>query len=117
MLRSVFVIATLAACHPAPAPTVVRATPVVAVPAPGATPVRQDFDVGEAVQPGPLHEVLATGHECKQEPGPIDEPVTGRPLLITATATPAECGPVADRHRPLDVPWAASHVEMRAPPR
>jgi hypothetical protein len=117
MLRSVFAIAVLAACHPTPAPTVVRAAPnAAAEPTLQATPVRQDFDASEAVQAGPLHEVLATGHECRQPPGPIDDqPVTGRPLRITVT--PIACGPVADRHRGLGMPWAVSRVEMRPPSR
>lgn len=93
MLRSVFAIALIAACHPAPAPTVVRAAPLAAAPTAPASPIRQDFETLDAPGPGPLHEVIATGHECKQEqPTPID----GRPMPSTAptlqiTATPAGC--------------------------
>ena len=104
MLRLVFATAVLAACHPAPAPTVVRGAPsapiATALPTPSVTPVRQDYELLEAMSPGPLHEVLATGHECKQErPGPIDDeplpvpPVPGRRLLITVTPIASE------RHR------------------
>jgi hypothetical protein len=98
MLRSVFVIAMLAACHPAPAPTVVRTTPAAAaVHAPAPAPVRQDYELAVDLSPGPLHEVLATGHECRQERrGPIDDepvPIDGRRLIITAT--PIAC----ERHR------------------
>jgi len=104
MLRLVFATAVLAACHPAPAPTVVHAAPIAplaaALPTPIVTQVRQDYELLTAMPPGPLHEVIATGHECKQErPGPIDDeplpvpPLTGRRLLITVT--PIAC----ERHR------------------
>jgi hypothetical protein len=97
MLRLVFATALIAACHPAPAPTVVRATPVAAAPIVDTSPVRQDFEAIDATVLGPLHEVLATGHECRQQPtGPIDDapvPIGGRRMLITAS--PDAC----ERHR------------------
>ena len=103
MLRLVFATALLAACHPAPAPTVVHAAPIAAAPAAQTSPVRQDFEMSGAIQPGPLHEVLATGHECRQAPvsqptGPIEpiQPID-RPLQIATE--PAACQPFVDGHR------------------
>jgi hypothetical protein len=91
-LRRACVIAMLGACHPTPAPTVVHAAPpTVAAPVSQAAPVRQDFELSVELLPGPLHEVLATGHECRQPPtSPIDDtpvPIDGRRLIITATPT------------------------------
>jgi len=105
MLRSVFAIALMAACHPAPAPTVVHATPLAMPAATTAptSPIRQDFELLGTSPVGPLHEVLATGHECEQErqgpTGPIGEqlprpaPLSGRRLIITVS--PDAC----QRHR------------------
>ncbi|HET9989906.1 MAG TPA: hypothetical protein VFQ65_15355 [Kofleriaceae bacterium] len=98
MLRRVFVIAMLAACHPAPAPTVVRAAPVATVPATRSAPVRQDYEVTTDFA-GPLHEVLATGHRC-------DERRPNSPIVFI-TATDASCPPTP----------AGRRVEMQAPPR
>jgi hypothetical protein len=105
MLRRVFVIGLMAACHPAPAPTVVHAPPpAVATPLAQTAPVRQDFELSVEMRPGPLHEVLATGHECREtSPSPIDDtpmPITGRRLVITTTPT------VCARHRDA---WPVLH--------
>jgi hypothetical protein len=100
MLRLVFATAILAACHPAAAPTVVHASaPIAAAPITQTSPIRQDFELLDGMARGPLHEVLATGHECRQQQrGPIDDepvtgPVPGRRLLISVT--PIAC----ERHR------------------
>lgn len=94
MLRMVFATAVLAACHPAPAVTVVHAAPIGVAPITHASPVRQDFVVQLAAMP--LAEVVTTGHECRATPAPIpwptpapadDDPLVPlnrRPLLITA---------------------------------
>jgi len=102
MLRSVFAIALVAACHPAAAPTVARAPATAAVAPsapPNAAPVRQDPAIEDARFQGPLREVIATGHECKQDrSSPIEDgpmPVPGPRLMISVT--PAGC----ERHREL----------------
>jgi hypothetical protein len=105
MLRLVFATVLMAACHPAPAPTVVHAAPIAAAQPAPTSRVRQDFEMSDAIQPGPLHEVLATGHECRQTPiaqptGPIEpiQPID-RPLQITVES--AACQPFVNGHRRL----------------
>ena len=78
MLRRVFVIATLAACHPAPAPAVVHPAPVAAAPITQTSPVRQDFDLVYASY-GPLAETIVTGH------GPCETSPPRGPILFVAT--------------------------------
>jgi len=101
MLRSVFAIALVAACHPAAAPTVARAPATAAVAPtarPNAAPVRQDPAIEDARFQGPLREVIATGHECKQRrPSPIDDRPVPMPPPQMITATPAGC----EAHREL----------------
>jgi hypothetical protein len=79
MLRRVFVIGIMTACHPAPAPTVVHATaPVIAAPITRTSPVRQDFDLVYASY-GPLAETIVTGH------GPCETQPPRGPILFVAT--------------------------------
>jgi len=93
MLRSVFVIGLMAACHPAPAPTVVHPPPpAVATPLAQTAPVRQDFELTVDVAPGPLHEVLATGH------GPCDSQPPRGPILFVANQV-APCKKLGVRPR------------------
>jgi len=101
MLRSVFAIALVAACHPAAAPTVARApatTAVAPTAPPNAAPVRQDPAIEDARFQGPLREVIATGHECKQRrPSPIDDRPVPMPLPQMISVSPAGC----ETHREL----------------
>ncbi len=82
MLRLVLVTAVLAACHPAPAPTVVHAAPLAPLVqravTPAASPVRQDFDLVYASY-GPLAETIVTGH------GPCEIQPPRGPILFVAT--------------------------------
>jgi hypothetical protein len=79
MLRRVFVIGMLAACHPAPAPTIVHVPPpMVAAPIAQTSPVRQDFELVLAPVT-PLAETIVTGH------GACETPVARGPILFVAT--------------------------------
>lgn len=100
ILRRAFVIVTVGACHPAPAPTVVRAPLPAAVAAPvtRSAPVRQDFEV--VLGPSPLAEVIATGHECKAESSPVERPMPGTFEPIHGPIDDTTLHPI---ERPLDI--------------
>jgi len=90
MLRSVFAIAFVMACHPAPAPTLARAAPQAAPPIAQTSPVRQDFDF-QLASYGPLAETITTGH------GPCETPAPRGPILFVATGVDP-CRKTAGRH-------------------
>jgi hypothetical protein len=77
----------------------------VAPVAAAASPVRQDYEPVDVTAPGPLHEVLATGHECRQQsPGPIDGQQMPAPIpmerpTLQVMAEPSRCAPFVDGHR------------------
>ncbi|MEP6861715.1 MAG: hypothetical protein ABJE66_13900 [Deltaproteobacteria bacterium] len=80
MLRRVFVIGLMTACHPAPAPTVVHSpAPASAAPITQTSPVRHDFDPVGVISYSPLAETIVTGH------GPCETEAPRGPILFVAT--------------------------------